>query len=230
MFLRVRYMERGATSCGPSFSWAATSGLHRPQGDRQAGRRPHHQGRTPDAARLPLILPPPPPQKREEQGLDDRQSRGQGQRGRQPPFSRESSDRPRSRGPRVRSCRGRPWAGWCFRPGRCSPNFGITDAFGAVRKLRLYHNGNTRAWPGVDVAHDFFRVYHLTVDGVRLRLAYAYTTRFQTTTVYLQRPSSLYELGAVSEKIQPLAQSADGFQRPTLSAACDLSGALRGGC
>ena len=84
-------------------------------------------------------------------------------------------------------------------------NFGITDAFGAVRKLRLYHNGNTRAWPGVDVAHDFFRVYHLTVDGVRLRLAYAYTKGFQTTTVYLRRPSSLYELGAVSENPQPLA-------------------------
>jgi hypothetical protein len=94
---------------------------------------------------------------------------------------------------------GKTIGGLVFQTGTMFANFGTADAFGAVRKLRLYHNGNTRAWPGVDVAHDFFRVYHLTVDGVRLRLAYAYTKGFQTTTVYLRRPSSLYELGATSE-------------------------------
>jgi hypothetical protein len=94
---------------------------------------------------------------------------------------------------------GRISGGLVFQTGTILANFGLTDAFGVMRRLRLYHNGNVRAFPGVEVAKDFFPVYHMTVDDIRLRLAYSYTKGFSATTVYLQKPSSLYSLGEASE-------------------------------
>jgi hypothetical protein len=87
-----------------------------------------------------------------------------------------------------------------FQTGSVFVKFQVMDSFGVGRRMRLYHNGYTRAGLAVNVdKKDFFRVSHVSYDGFRVRLAYSYSKGIATTSMYLKAPNSLYRIGNMEE-------------------------------
>ncbi len=99
-----------------------------------------------------------------------------------------------------------------YQPDAIYAGFRVKDAFSMDRLMRLYHDGDKRAWLGVQVAtRCFFRVAYLSFDGFRLRLVYNYTKGTSTTVIYQREPSSLYASGEITEG--PKKYLLDGVHR-----------------
>ncbi len=95
--------------------------------------------------------------------------------------------------------------------GRASPSLGfaalvrsylqfdVTDIFGQIRTMRVYHDGYSSPSFGLQSGDQFNKVSFFSADGVRLRVVYK-SPILSVSTIYLGDPSTLYVPSDLVEK------------------------------
>jgi len=76
--------------------------------------------------------------------------------------------------------------------------FGVVDIFGNSRLMRVYYDGYGSTSFGIQKGTPFLQVLFVSLDGIRLKLAYNVgEPNFKVATIYTGDPSVLYTLGSI---------------------------------
>jgi hypothetical protein len=77
------------------------------------------------------------------------------------------------------------------------------DYFGFGRRLRVYHDGHSGAWLGLQHSARFDKVHSIASDGVRERFLYrSNRSGMQTATIYVRNPANLFSIVKTSDDTQ----------------------------
>src|SRR5712691_8028146 len=92
--------------------------------------------------------------------------------------------------------------------------FGVVDIFGNSRLMRVYYDGYGSTSFGIQKGTPFLQVLFVSLDGIRLKLAYNVgEPKFKVATIYTGDPSVLYTLGNTDYDLPVYLQGApNAFQ------------------
>lgn len=94
-----------------------------------------------------------------------------------------------------------------FVPGLgCHLDARVSDFYGRERQVRIYHDGHSAAWVGLQRGKRYPRVSLLSFDGVRLRLAYG-SPEIRVASIYLADPASLYSIEPSRQLEKPVFEN-----------------------